>query len=78
MKLQPLDGVCGSGYGAGSMQEGGDGRLLFPFEDLKLVPMRNESHEAAVHGQGDQTLFWNGVMGNGGGSSNEGAAGGSW
>lgn len=83
MKLHPLDGVGGSsGYG-GSMQEEGDGRLLFPFEDLKQVTMSNGSHEGAVQGQGDPTLFWNGIMGSGGGGGgggggNEGGGGGSW
>ncbi|XP_020581985.1 dof zinc finger protein DOF1.8-like, partial [Phalaenopsis equestris] len=65
MKLHPLDGVGGtSGYG-GSMQGEGDGRLLFPFEDLKQVSMSNGALDGVVQGQGDPTLFWNGVMGSG-------------
>ncbi|KAI0499388.1 hypothetical protein KFK09_020291 [Dendrobium nobile] len=76
MKLHPLDGVGGSsGYG-GSMQEEGDGRLLFPFEDLKQVSMSNGSHEGVVQGHGDPTLFWNGIMGSGGGGNGGGGGAG--
>ncbi|PKU83385.1 dof zinc finger protein 2 [Dendrobium catenatum] len=76
MKLHPLDGVGGSsGYG-GSMQEEGDGRLLFPFEDLKQVSMSNGSHEGVVQGHGDPTLFWNGIMGSGGGGGGGNGGGG--
>ncbi|PKA66403.1 Dof zinc finger protein DOF3.7 [Apostasia shenzhenica] len=45
--------------------EGGGGRLLFPFEDLKQVSASNGSEEAADNGgvqqgQGDPALFWSG------------------
>ncbi|KAL0907955.1 hypothetical protein M5K25_022414 [Dendrobium thyrsiflorum] len=54
------------------MQEGGGGRLLFPFEDLKQVHVNSGGHEEednrVVQEQGDPGLFWNGGNGRGGGT----------
>ncbi|KAG0477858.1 hypothetical protein HPP92_012577 [Vanilla planifolia] len=77
----PLGEVGGGGDGGGMV--GGERRPLFPFEDLKQVPMRNGSHEsdlAVVQAQGDTTLFWNDVMGNGSvrGGGGGGGGGGTW
>ncbi|KAG0502084.1 hypothetical protein HPP92_002156 [Vanilla planifolia] len=92
MGLGPFVPGPGSGFGfhelvrpdlklplGGSMQEGGAGRLLLPFEDLKQVSMGHASREernGSVQGQGEPNFFWNASMGNGSCSGDGG--GGSW
>ncbi|KAK4844319.1 hypothetical protein QYF36_018849 [Acer negundo] len=63
-----LDGL-GSGYG--SLQETNNGRLLFPFEDLKQVSSTAQ-HDIHDHQQnrdqqhnGDSSGYWTGMLGGG-------------
>ncbi|TXG50737.1 hypothetical protein EZV62_023261 [Acer yangbiense] len=63
-----LDGL-GSGYG--SLQETTNGRLLFPFEDLKQVSSTTQ-HDIHDHQQnrdqqhnGDSSGYWTGMLGGG-------------
>lgn len=67
-----LDGIGNSGYGSG-LQEGTSGRLLFPFEDLKVqVPSitattTTNDHVEQNRENGDSSgVYWNGVLGGGG------------
>lgn len=75
----PMDGIGGVSNGGDNgnvMQEGG-GRWLFPFGDLKPVPMKaggggeSDHHHQQSRGEqgGDPPMFWAGSnLGNGGGS----------
>ncbi|KAM7491516.1 hypothetical protein LguiA_034437 [Lonicera macranthoides] len=68
-----LDGIGNSGYGSG-IQEGTNGRLLFPFEDLKVqvpsITTTTNDHVEQNRENGDSSgVYWNGVLGGGGGGS---------
>ncbi|KAL6986458.1 hypothetical protein U1Q18_019820 [Sarracenia purpurea var. burkii] len=63
-----LDGIGSSGgYGSHDLQVQGvqetNGRLLFPFEDLKQVSSSSEIEQNRE--QGDTNGYWNGVIGGG-------------
>ncbi|MQL72492.1 hypothetical protein Taro_004815 [Colocasia esculenta] len=65
----PVDGIGGGGAytDVQGVQEGG-GRVFFPFEDLRQVSTPDtDIDQARAHGS-DPSVFWNGVMGGGGGS----------
>lgn len=68
----PLDHQGGFSGNMHQIQEGGAGRVLFPFEDLKQVHVSNggqdEQENGVVQGQGEPCLFWNGGHGRGGGT----------
>ncbi|KAL7167787.1 hypothetical protein ACSBR2_038280 [Camellia fascicularis] len=63
-------GIGSSGYGSLQGVQETSGRLLFPFEDLKLVSSSSDIEQNRE--QGDSTGYWNGVLGGGG------SGGGSW
>lgn len=60
-----LDGL-GSNYGSFQGAQETNGKLLFPFEDLKQVSS-NTNHDAEQNRDqhGDSTGYWNGVIGGG-------------
>ncbi|GAV68700.1 zf-Dof domain-containing protein [Cephalotus follicularis] len=57
-----LDGL-GSGYGSLDGVQGTNGRLLFPFEDLKQVSSTSDIEANRDHG--DSSGYWTGVLGGG-------------
>lgn len=63
-----LDGFGGNGEFEnlqGAQDHSGNGRLLFPFEDLKQISGNNTSGLGHDREHGDSTGYWNGVLGNG-------------
>jgi hypothetical protein len=74
-----LEGING-GSGFASVDHGGEGKVLFPFEDLKQVSSTNtnnttldlDQNNMKEDQQGYSTGIWTGMMGEGGGG------GGSW
>ncbi|CAA6656341.1 unnamed protein product [Spirodela intermedia] len=64
----PLDGIAGDGV-YGNVQDG-SGRVFFPFEDLRRHVSSGDADVDQSRGQGgDPSVFWNGVIGGGGGAS---------
>lgn len=57
-----VDGL-GATTGYGTLQEN-NGRLLFPFEDLRQVSSTSEFEQNRGHG-GDSTGYWSGMLGGG-------------
>ncbi|KAI3453340.1 hypothetical protein Pfo_010003 [Paulownia fortunei] len=59
-----LDGL-GSNYGSFQAVQETNGKLLFPFEDLKQVSSNTNDGEQNRDQHGDSTGYWNGVIGGG-------------
>ncbi|XP_004306646.1 PREDICTED: dof zinc finger protein DOF3.7-like isoform 2 [Fragaria vesca subsp. vesca] len=61
-----VDGL-GSRYSDHPQENGGSGRLLFPFGDLKQISSTTTGHHELDQnkGQGNPTGYWNGLMGGG-------------
>ncbi|KAJ4840924.1 hypothetical protein Tsubulata_001125 [Turnera subulata] len=59
-----LDGL-GSGYGSLHGVQETNGRLLFPFEELKQVSTTTDIEPNKEHGSGDSAGYWTGMLGGG-------------
>ncbi|XP_045814120.1 dof zinc finger protein DOF4.6-like [Trifolium pratense] len=77
-----LDGINGESGFASGVQEISEGKVLFPFEDLKQVSSTNDNltlgldeNNIKEDQQGYSTGIWTGMLGGGGGG---GGGGGSW